>query len=150
VRKAESYCALCDRKHENDHAFIQLIRNEQWLLSIFKCWRKIKDKTTNSSGWTGIAIVDRSLEKIEKTNLDDYVEIEKTKAVQESEQIVQSFDIIDNKKTIKTLTPNYDVYYIRAPMKLGKTTALIEYIQQFHDSSDTITIVSFRKTFTKS
>jgi exo-beta-1,3-glucanase (GH17 family) len=29
VRKAESYCALCDRKHENDHAFIQLIRNEQ-------------------------------------------------------------------------------------------------------------------------
>lgn len=83
-------------------------------------------------------------------NWAEYVRSNKINAHIKFDESTKHFDIIDSRNNIEELTDDYDMYFIKAPMKLGKTNALLEFIESYYEPYERITIVSFRKTFTRS
>lgn len=65
-----------------------------------------------------------------------YIEDNGRKATIEFEEMSKQFDENDTNSYIEPLTDEYDLYYIRAPMKLGKTGALLEFISDYHEPDD--------------
>lgn len=179
AKNTRFYCDICsvkedkERYHDNDNTFILKIKktmvgcktqliiyrgcmrypadsilvtmlNHQSMINIEEHLSNSKNKKLTDEEKSNPEIVIKELYKssyriFEQNNIENYVKT----------------DIIKTKETIDPFSDLDDLtdftYFLKAPMKYGKTNYLMNYMKQIMDndnSSGKIVILSFRRTFT--
>lgn len=137
-----SYCDLCSRVHEKDNTlFLTLHSNDGGVYVYRKCLKapnlsvkmgciREKEKPIEITRNIAETIDIDSAKKYTSTKFDNHVH-----TTRYSEDKMRDFEL---KPTL----------VVNAQMKMGKTKALIKYIEKHFTDYSTIRIVSFRRTFT--
>lgn len=103
-------------------------------------WEKYYDKKPK-------VLIDNRTKNEEKESLETYVD-----------RLTKKYCVLSDNEEEKNIKPypkldkngnEIETYFIRAPMKLGKTKQVIDYINKYVDVKQRVIIVSFWKTFTE-
>lgn len=142
TRVASSHCDICERLHENDHTLVGIVSDNKLYRM---CRRNQADPDKEKR--------ERRLEMVFEDSAYD-----KCKALRQSiaeisddyESLRQYRDTAKfyDKDRLRKLKTDYDTVFIKAPMKIGKTKALLEYVNKLPKDAS-ICILSFRKTFSR-
>lgn len=145
-RKAPSFCQLCNETHHNDNTAMLLVYNESQSSKIyFKC-RHLKNKLLYIGNMGEyISLYSRKEERL--STLIDLANNEPICGLFEALPTSQKNIYIN--KIIKPFE-HKETLCVKAGMKMGKTKALVDYVNNNFNSEITrfkIRIVSFRQTF---
>lgn len=137
-----SFCDFCDDYHDKEHSLVGIVSDNK-LYTI--CRRNQNNPNHN--------LRERRLEiELEDTKYDKCKALRKIiESIDDSYDSLQQYhdisDIYDLNK-LKDIRKDVDTVYIKAPMKIGKTKALLKHVKSL-PADATICILSFRKTFSK-
>jgi hypothetical protein len=157
-RTEPSMCPVCIRQHDHDNtAMIYLIPTYKQIAMYFKCRKndtkvhiadvdldKIENDTKLTNDTTSTDQIAQPLINIQSmytSKIKYFINKDLTR-----EEIVYKgkTKIFENKELDEY--PKSEILLVRAPMKMGKTKKLIEYMNKYFKNS-TIVIISFRCTF---
>ena len=138
-RLRPSYCEICDRTHDKDNTLIisTLVEGSQPVF--MRCRRNNGFKVL---GHLGQCPASESISQV----------IDSLSSKKEEEEIILAKSgIIESYKepTLRPFPGDVPTLLVRAPMKIGKTKTLIQYINRCHPKS-TVIFVTFRQTFSRS
>lgn len=145
TRLTSSYCDICERVHNNENSMMGFVIDN-------KLYRRCRRNQCNP----------------DQDMRGSYLEMEfksssydRCKALRQTiEDVDEDFEPLEpyldgdgvriyNKNKVKSIkSDKYDTEFIKAPMKLGKTKTLLEWVMSLPPDV-TICILSFRKTFSK-
>lgn len=155
-RIAPSYCSMCEREHETDNSlFIVVVPPNSYSLQ-HRVYAKCRRNNANAKICIGAVDTDESLSSI--IERDEAPVIAKTASVNKLIPIDNVSAQVSNKFADHPLKCVYTEDTMRAyerhrticvdaPMKLGKTKALINFIGSNFTGDSVIRILTFRQTF---
>lgn len=155
TRIRPSYCDICRRTHTNDNTLIGMLYKSDSVNKLYEyCRRNIND-FPNTYSRKLRKIIDNNVNEVtEETdevfsqyvcNESSFTRPETYISTDESREDFTILKYINN--NVFTSSINRTSFYIRAPMKFGKTKALKEFISQL-PAGITILVISFRVMFT--
>lgn len=138
-RIAPSHCQLCNRTHERDHTLYITIGSYESKPVYMHC-HKSKDSTKIGHLNNDRSYIAEARAEYIQNAIDEIIEDPPPEYVA-NPNIVQDLHFEPELKPF----PRAANLYVRANMKMGKTKAIIEYIDRYKPQS--IVYVSFRQTF---
>lgn len=156
-RTSPSFCTMCDRQHETDNSlYIVVVPPNSYSLQ-HRVYAKCRRNNANAKICIGAVDTDETLSSI--IDRDESPSISKT--VSSSAKLIPIDNVsaqVSNKFAAHPLNCIYTEDTMRAyerhrticvdaPMKLGKTKALINFIGSNFDGDSVIRILTFRQTF---
>lgn len=136
-RMRASYCVICKRTHEHDNTVYVIAHDNGTQISLREYCRHKPTKEQT------LGVLEREMEEQMREMVMRPMRADFSELTAEVDEVEEYDDARMRDYPIDART-----LFIRAPMKLGKTKALQQYVQQhFGYDSAKIVLVSFRRTF---